>query len=1484
MIICPNFRNKEVLREFNELKSVVGEVGAYHVWSEQNGNSIDQAKNGNPSILFSMLLNHYEGDRLKAIKAKSKIYSTNFKKWFNGSTAIDSNGEPIITEFENDFVFVSDKEYNNTKELSTLDRTQIKSIDNTGSFSTVDSRTKGSQLDYNLQYYLNKSLEQKYVSDVEDLRQAYKKFFDKYDFKTNDSLQKELDKLISSIKNGIKIRLATLNRKDSKVSDEFKASLYLQISDLENRTIDRVVNIKSFIQNMYNDSIPTIDRILRVVNRNADKLSLSELLNLKQDFFDIYVPLIEDCSNTLASLEGFVDIIGKNDYNEMIRTLKDIRTLLNAGSNSVNNMLSSQAVDELTNVGLSVNSPTIENYILENGNTVKEDILSITKWLGSGDKMNDEAVRALFNIVQDAESNINRATFKKHNQLMELLQKIGSTNQKKLIELDDNGMPTGFLVRRRNYGRFNKDYKQFLIQLKSKLGILEDQDIMTVSPIVRKQFNREKNNWLSEHCERKYTKEYYELFDNLSPIASDARELIQIRIHKILDTVRDNRGFYDESKLSEENAKKLKQLYLEKKQLASMYDVHGRKKEGESFEIAKQLTELNEALSKQMKYKKNKELFEQVKAEKKASLTQAQYDKWIERNTVDEYTKEFYEDLEKVERLEITNVKDQELYEQLQQRKRNILKQFRNDKTQEIESLIPNATQLELDKIDIDLYKIRKRNKKTTTKTPGLKFSDVAKQVPSKLYYELRAQAIENGTYSTFEQNHCNRDSHGNVYPKSYLTKLEPAKDKYILKEQPSNYFSEVDENSPFVNKNYVLETEDIGEYYLPKSSIYDNSSAYSNVSNNEDMLELYNQLVSTIEESNSKLTNLTNLNKYRLPQISGSMWRYISARGYEGFKEYWKDKFTSKNDDLGLNDKSLSDDDNSIVEKEGSTMYFVPQNYVKNLEDPSTITANTVGSVIQYFKMAENFKVKSELRPKTEAILHFLRNRNLTSSRLIKGMQKVKTKAGVDTNIYKFAKNFVESNIYDIKTKSAIWDLKGFSIDIFGFHLTDVKARKIDFTKLLLGLKALGTTVNLGLNFICALTGATTVMFDYVVNAATGRYYNVNDAHNGLKAMVIDLFKNNFKLLSDYNRSKQMKLMQEFEVGSIMPKDDLNNPFLLKQIQRNWAFGVYSISDYFTKGLILNSVMYNFRYVNGEFINHEEFKEKYADDDVMLNQWNSFDSSYDLVDYINGEITVKNKKYLSAWNKRKDIIGNTARNLAQSADGQLTPLQRTMLSTNILGSLVMMHRQFMPLIIQERYTQNRQWDYSTQRYKEGLLRVPINIFSAMRRDERNISLTQKFLQNSTTDQRYALKQLVIEYAGISALTYLLNPIIKNIAEDDDKNILKQLLYFVMLRAQFEMTLAKTPLFLSDAISTLKSPIPLFSYYDTTSGLLTQLPVTAFNYLSGEDEKKISKGAYKGMYDWQKYGIKMFPFKNIWELQDIPAKRRYYETQIMGKK
>lgn len=104
--ICPNLKNKQVAKEFGELKDLFEEEVAHLLWSRNNGYSIDKAPNGADSILFGELLQVANGDRIQALILKAKTYSNEFFDWFgdwtsddktNVSKVVDKNGEPHVT-------------------------------------------------------------------------------------------------------------------------------------------------------------------------------------------------------------------------------------------------------------------------------------------------------------------------------------------------------------------------------------------------------------------------------------------------------------------------------------------------------------------------------------------------------------------------------------------------------------------------------------------------------------------------------------------------------------------------------------------------------------------------------------------------------------------------------------------------------------------------------------------------------------------------------------------------------------------------------------------------------------------------------------------------------------------------------------------------------------------------------------------------------------------------------------------------------------------------------------------------------------------------------------------------------------------------------------------------------------------------------------------------------------------------------------------
>ena len=93
-MICPNLSNPTVKKEFDELKSVVGEDMAYLIWNRNNGYHLDKASNGKPSKLFNDLLGLT--DRKTALEIKAKTLSNAFKQWFGDSKVVDENGEPLV--------------------------------------------------------------------------------------------------------------------------------------------------------------------------------------------------------------------------------------------------------------------------------------------------------------------------------------------------------------------------------------------------------------------------------------------------------------------------------------------------------------------------------------------------------------------------------------------------------------------------------------------------------------------------------------------------------------------------------------------------------------------------------------------------------------------------------------------------------------------------------------------------------------------------------------------------------------------------------------------------------------------------------------------------------------------------------------------------------------------------------------------------------------------------------------------------------------------------------------------------------------------------------------------------------------------------------------------------------------------------------------------------------------------------------------------
>lgn len=500
--------------------------------------------------------------------------------------------------------------------------------------------------------------------------------------------------------------------------------------------------------------------------------------------------------------------------------------------------------------------------------------------------------------------------------------------------------------------------------------------------------------------------------------------------------------------------------------------------------------------------------------------------------------------------------------------------------------------------------------------------------------------------------------------------------------------------------------------------------------------------------------------------------------------------------------------------------------------------------------------------------------------------------------------------NLYDIKSQTVtisygnnksgklfgIVPYKGSIFNLINYDIS--KPREINITKMLAILRTLGTVRNLALNLWCALTGGFTALHSHIVNSLVQRYYNPVDASYAFKDMISDLVVNVPNKLGITSYTPFMtKCMEYFEVGATMQLNPTNRNRLFNMINKHWGFGIYTLQDHFVKGQILGSIMHNYKLVidengNRQFMSREAYKQKYGlkvfrSGDIL--DWNFGDklTFRDAIQFIGGEMVAKDPVNQSAVDAIKNEIGYLARQLSQSADGQLTDLQRSVILANAAGQFVMMHRQYLPVILQERFLMSRQLDYQTRRYKEAVFQTPYRIFTQAIEHNENILLAfrREFLSDPVVRENIA--KITTEISLWLLINQLLRPLISSSADDDKKNKLKQLFAYVIERTSFEIM---APYNIFDIVRTVKSPSAIISYIENATEVMSAPANMLFNITrslfkgeSFDSNKVIKRGAYKGMTEFERALWKLIPFKNLWELKDIQSKRNYYQKQILGE-
>ena len=277
-----------------------------------------------------------------------------------------------------------------------------------------------------------------------------------------------------------------------------------------------------------------------------------------------------------------------------------------------------------------------------------EDIKSIQPYIGLASRSKSLVVRVARNMILSATSEVRKATLKDAARIIKIyfdaLPELRKLNNKEIQsifqEMDDKGLPTGYFVRRLNYGKFYRDLdkqRDKLIEiandkLKAALGddapqieydsynnpVLPPDDDPIVKSILY-EYSDDLDEWLCQNAERMFTPEYYRMRrKKLSPNTRKAMQDIQNRINAISSKapvvkITSSSGVESDIQatweLSPEDQYNLVRLRMEYQQLGNHYYSDGTKKTGEDLQMAIEISEFNEWKSGIIEYKQNEERF-----------------------------------------------------------------------------------------------------------------------------------------------------------------------------------------------------------------------------------------------------------------------------------------------------------------------------------------------------------------------------------------------------------------------------------------------------------------------------------------------------------------------------------------------------------------------------------------------------------------------------------------------------------------------------------------------------------------------------------------------------------------------------------------------------------------------------------------------------------------------------------------------------------
>lgn len=1257
------------------------------------------------------------------------------------------------------------------------------------------------------------------------------RLYDRLDdnYESSSNLSEDDKKLFQDIKKGTKVRLESQlarNLKNNKLIADLKSRLEILDQKDEDSIDDVFDTIQDFLITANKEIGQTryyIDNV--ILNTHIDNWDITKINDVRQDLIGYYQNILSEIYNLFTDPNSSVvkfanerskDPHGLNLHDVSKQLLHDVDDMRRDYYISIirpyTKYIMENFIDQEPSIAYSKKEKykrVVNRWIQQNakyGDLATGEVL-----IGMASKSKSLLIKILDSIIEDVETEKSKQVLRKSQELVYIYDKcrplFSQSNpfnfQKLFMEKDRNGVPTGYFVREINEGQAYIDKDEFEQKLRIKYNLDVDEDGNTIFPeedyvsddSIYNQYNDELDEWLDQHFERRYKLEYYKARRRfLSPITQQKLNQIQRQIDLLKQKGMAD-GFFDRSKLTQNESRQLDVLLQQKRNLGEHYDfttttggiILAREKDSDGLKTADEITAWNKYKQGKIKYKPNWDKFNKaVEKMRQDGKSEAEINQFISDNQRTRISEQFWEEFR--ERLGETNFGEE--YEELARRYKEILNQVKPIGGYYSPNLTAFGTGLntdnsvwkELARLDQQMANIKAQHVTTLTKDealakknafkllatmlPVMSTENNIKPVVREIVDQWREAVNQNpALQEAFNKMFTYIDKDGKVRYLRAFEYLAPASRQINIGNKTidafenylSDQFSDLDQTSELANPNFDIN----GKSMQAKKSLYKNKD-FEKIKNDSKLKQLYDAMVALKTEADAMIPQRAINREMLLPQVTGRALSIIGSSLRNGeiwtaikypFKNVLTAEYAEKSDDIETNMDMTRRPDGSKVEN-------IPVRFVDRLKDRSLQSTDIIGSLVMYYDMAVNYKMKSEILPTLEVVKETVNPRYATGTSGLKS-QYDKISDMLSQRMYGHQITYVtDENKDDSKHKNTIRRVQKF--------------RKLASLAMLAG------------NITSISVGYLTAMGNAFADAVGGRYFTAKDFIIGFIKAIPHTINAIRYLGKARTKDKLVAAMQYNQLSrsnaEIFGKTDQSK--IARFISNHLLMGGYTLGDYLVNSTILSTVYHHYRLVENPITKEKTFMSR---EDVIRIFLDSGKNEKEAIKYYNkckttlweayevnkfGILTVKDqyKDFVSKYVEKR--ITKLLHDRTAFYNGVLPASEQAKLQQNVFGSYITMMRRFVINTYWEQFNtqiddvdevdkRDINWmsgftrdDISGVNLRTGtdqgaLFKDAVRGLSKMTLNAKNL-ITRTPMSTLTRNQKYALKRVIANIVFIT--------------------------------------------------------------------------------------------------------------------------------------